>query len=325
MNPNRQAAVLILGLFATISAVAAPPKYTATELSNVYGNGMEVAGINLYGTVVGVVSNTSGQVRGAIWGPNGITVLPTFGGENSAAIAIADTGEVVGYAQNASGVYQAFLYKDGTMVNLGKPTANSFAWGVSKNGVVCGRSGSDAVYWDADGMHIVGAFKGGNNSEAVGINPGGRILANCNTGGPLGDRAYIWLRGRFTLLFDKTVSCVGNAINNGTSITGRFYTGNKDQHAFFYQARRTTDLGTLGGKFSVGYGLNQANVVVGQSELPNLKDRAFIWMAGTMYDLNTFLMTPIESPLSIAVDINNKGYIIGGNNLGRWYLLKPVQ
>jgi probable HAF family extracellular repeat protein len=48
-----------------------------------------------------------------------------------------------------------------------------------------------------------------------------------------------------------------------------------------------TDLGTLGGTSSVGYGINHAGVVVGAAAIPNGNQHAFIWYRRNITDLGT--------------------------------------
>ncbi len=73
-----------------------------------------------------------------------------------------------------------------------------------------------------------------------------------------------------------------------------------------------TDLGTLGGTYSVAVGINAAGQVVGGSttapgqEPDGPGSRAFLWDNGTMTDLGT-----LGGDLSWAIDINDAGQVAG--------------
>jgi probable HAF family extracellular repeat protein len=57
-------------------------------------------------------------------------------------------------------------------------------------------------------------------------------------------------------------------------------------HAFRYSGSSMTDLGTLGGQYSYGFGINDSGTVVGSSDLANgTTSHAFVYAGGTMQDL----------------------------------------
>jgi probable HAF family extracellular repeat protein len=76
------------------------------------------------------------------------------------------------------------------------------------------------------------------------------------------------------------------------------------------------DLGTLGGKFSYGYGVNRYDEVVGISRFENERDpaqHAFLYSGGTMHSLFDLLDSSREGwgTLINASDINDDGDIVG--------------
>jgi probable HAF family extracellular repeat protein len=103
--------------------------------------------------------------------------------------------------------------------------------------------------------------------------------------------------------------------------------------AFLYANSRFTDLGSLGGISSQATGINDAGQIVGWSTLAGeepQQQRAFLYVNGTMYDLND-LVEPLPLRLREAPKINNRGQIIanacappGYTTDCHAYLLTPV-
>jgi len=90
-----------------------------------------------------------------------------------------------------------------------------------------------------------------------------------------------------------------------------------------------TDLGTLNGGYSSGYGINASGQVVGQSD-----GRAFLYTDGKMVDLNALLAHDPTGPLALytylteARAINDLGWIVAngydGSGALHAYLLTPI-
>jgi len=332
MHLNRNAAALALGLLTTVSALALPPKYVATQLPSLNPDlGFYTTGINLYNMVVGTSYNANGLNRAAVWTTPGITSLGTLGGQNSYGVSVADTGDLAGQSQTADGVWHAFLFTNGKMVNLGglgADTLPSYAYGVTKIGITCGAAVTKdgythGVYWDAQGIHDMGAMKGGKNTSANAVNANFRIAGDGDLDNSGTSHAFIWLKGKFKPIIDKSVSSSARAINNAAHVTGVYGTPT-GSHAYYYDGVKTTDLGTLGGTYSLGLGINQTNLICGTSRDANGADRAFVWIAGTMYDLNKLLTVPTAVPLVSATGITNKGFITAVDYFGKAYLLKRI-
>jgi probable HAF family extracellular repeat protein len=76
-----------------------------------------------------------------------------------------------------------------------------------------------------------------------------------------------------------------------------------------------TDLGTLGGTFSMSFGINEAGQVAGDSTTArDAEKHGFIWSNGVMQDLGT-----LGGGCSTVWDLNNVGQVVGvsSNALGR--------
>jgi probable HAF family extracellular repeat protein len=80
-----------------------------------------------------------------------------------------------------------------------------------------------------------------------------------------------------------------------------------NDHAVLWEHGRITDLGTLGGTFSIALEINERGQVVGESKKESGLSGAFLWQDGTMVELGT---VP-DAGLNGATGINNRGQIVG--------------
>jgi probable HAF family extracellular repeat protein len=104
-------------------------------------------------------------------------------------------------------------------------------------------------------------------------------------------------------------------------------TGNAISRPFLHDGTSMIDLGTLGGNFGTGLGINIVGQVVGNSANVSGVQRAFIHNGTTMLDLNT-LIAPTDPlygliTLTQATGINDSGQIVAHDG-NRAYLLTPV-
>jgi probable HAF family extracellular repeat protein len=78
-----------------------------------------------------------------------------------------------------------------------------------------------------------------------------------------------------------------------------------------------TDLGTLGGSASFGYGINDSGQVTGCSQTAGFQTHAFLWDgANPMLDLGT-----LGGSQSCGVSINRHGQVAGWS----WLVVEPIQ
>jgi probable HAF family extracellular repeat protein len=112
-------------------------------------------------------------------------------------VAINNRGQIVGIAENAASRVHAFLWENGTMIDLGTLPGDvlSRARGINNRGQIVGESISAggfrrAFLWKDGTMIDLGALAGGSPSSAWDINAHGDVA------GESGDRAVLWTKRR---------------------------------------------------------------------------------------------------------------------------------
>ncbi|HCY64880.1 MAG TPA: HAF repeat-containing protein [Oxalobacteraceae bacterium] len=223
-----------------------------------------------------------------------ITDLGTLGGTSSSARGINDSSQVVGnstFAFTGELGSHVFLYNAGTMNSLGtlmNPPAEAHATGhdINNAGQITGTSyyqyGSlgalqHAFLHSGGSMRSLGTL-GGRQSHAYAINDAGQVAGHSHT----------------TIIPDT------NPYNDPAPV-----------HAFLYSTGTMTSLGTLGGKNSFAYGINNHGDVVGTSQTAgDTATRAFLYRSGTMVDIGT-----LGGTNSTAYGINDNRHIVGDSDL----------
>jgi probable HAF family extracellular repeat protein len=154
---------------------------TFTDLPNPPGltcNG--AAAINNNGQVLSTCADGSqavtGNTRAVVWTNGTPTVLPTLGGPTTTATAINNNGDVVGYAQTSTFAQHGFLYRNGTMTDLGN---NIFLYAINDSDVMVG---NDLIVSNGTVQDINNLIPPGDPglNYAVGINDNGQIIAETN-------------------------------------------------------------------------------------------------------------------------------------------------
>lgn len=259
------------------------------------------------------------------------TSISTFaGGSVSEALGINDSGEVVGWSDNAGGDRKAFFY-DGSLTDLGTLTdrSDSEAVAVNASSEVVGTAHNFGapptdrlafIYLPAPaytlgaGINSLGTL-GGHQSVAIDINDSGQVVGGAQAAGGY-IRPFRWANDMMTdlgTLGGESGSILhrAQAINTSGDVVGMSYTAGGDAHAFLHDGSMT-DLGVLtGGDTSVAYDINDDDQVVGTSNVTGGAFHAFIWESSTMTDLNDLIDTNSTWTLIRATGINDDGEIVG--------------
>ena len=250
------------------------------------------------------------ELRAVRWKDGQIFDLGTLGGNVSAGTSINNRGQVVGFALNGVpdpfSIYDfqifqvpngtqtlAFLWQHGVMQDLGT-LGGPDAWGdfVNDRGQVAGFSYTSST----------------PNSDN-----GPDCPANIPTQHP-----FLWEDGRMTDLGSLGGTCAGSELanfqgglnNRGQVVGGSTLAGNLVFHPFLWtKPGPMQDLGTLGGDCGTAFAINDAGEVVGYSCTPGDQQlHAFMWTQDAgMTDLGILG----GDVVSIAVEINSKGQIVG--------------
>ncbi len=243
-----------------------------------YKSGL-LCGINAKGECVGWVSSSAALddskavIRAVHYVQGKPRLLGTLGGEDNEAYGIGANGEIVGISARKDGTRHAFLETNGKMSDLGVLEGGkySIAYAVNTHNEIVGSSEQSSKQW-----------------------------------------AVVWRKGTISKL-EQTKDAVGSqarAINDKSQIVGYVRTDENETHAFLYDKRKMTDLGTLGDEPSVANSINSQGVIVGASNNSSKRKRAFVYQNGTMTDLNTLLPADSGFLLQEACRINDAGQIL---------------
>jgi probable HAF family extracellular repeat protein len=241
------------------------------------------------------------EIRAVRWKDGQIKSLGTFGGNHSAAFAINNDGQIVGFALNK--VPDSFsLYA----VIIGGPSAGTQ---------------TRAFVWQDERMQDLQTL-GGPDAWANLVNERGQVAGfsytnstpNSTTGFPTVD-PFLWERGKMTDLgtLGGTVGSTSGLNNRGQVIGQSNLTGDQSCDPFFWDGEGLIDLSTsgVGGSFVCGHvnAINDAGAIVGSAVFPNHPFDAAVWKNGVVTDLGAL---PGDC-YSEAFALNSHGQVVGAS------------
>ncbi|HSN18143.1 MAG TPA: hypothetical protein VLV87_08025 [Gammaproteobacteria bacterium] len=264
--------------------------------------------------------------------------LGTLGGSDSAALAINDEDQVVGWADTVDGSHHAFLYSDGVMQDLQTLAGgvDSYATALNQHGQVAGYSSINAfgpqfpeIYqgfiWDQDGMKSLGALfcpcsynDRYGKSSGRGINDHGWVTGDSETArGNWVVHAMLWHDGTLDDLGggagDWSISRLFGINDDGVAV-GDYAPDAGVQQVFDREASLWRDgvrtgLGTLPGyNSSTALAVNARGAVVGWSgTYDGTSSHAFLWRDSSMHDLGALR----HDSNSVALAVNDSGEVVG--------------
>ena len=269
------------------------------------------------------------------WSGGAITDL----GVTGSALGINNAGQVVGSTGQPGFEFSgsAFIWDNGVVTGLG-PVLGGFsaALDINNQGQIVGIRGSppNTASWRAflydtptGAVTDLGSLGGTFRSTATSINDAGHVAGWASLPDQNTFHAFLWRNGVMTDLGAlSTGHSFARAINATDLVVGDSSVP-AGAHAFAWQNGTMSDLGTLGGPFSAAYGVNDRAQIVGYALTETFAQRAFVWRAGVMRDLNDLIPASSGWILREARAINNGGQIVGTGRVGnedRAFLLTPI-
>jgi probable HAF family extracellular repeat protein len=272
--------------------------------------------VNAHAEAVGISENGEvdpltgiNQTRAVIWKDGEIKDLGSFGGNQNAALAMNNRGQIVGSSLNtvpdpfsivdsilgsSNGTQtRAALWQHGEMKDLGTQGGDDAVAGmINERGQIAGISYTttttnpatdlptlDPFFWENGIMMDIGSL-GGAFGETKAINNRGQVIGGSSV-----------------------------AANPGACLFGG--EGDPNCHPFLWDEGKLIDLNTstIGGYPLIAYGINDAAEIVGIAAFPDLADlHAFLWRKGVATDLGT--LTGDCSDFANA--INSHSQVVGG-------------
>ncbi|MFI5113542.1 MAG: hypothetical protein ACHP7J_00255 [Terriglobales bacterium] len=298
----------VLALTVPLAAQEQPQKankthYTVQDLGTLGGTLSWAYGINEKGSISGVAFLSGDTaIHSFLWRKGRMTDLGTLGGSNSSPVYKPnERDEVVGLAETSTPDPFHDVLCTGLFFGLDSGLACApFLW---RNGVITSLPNT----------------LGGPDSRANSINNRGQVVGDAENSTPESNcdfpfqmKPVIWEHGQIAELPTLSGDTQGFAlgINDHGQAVG--WTRSMDctvQHAVLWENGTVTDLGSLGGKYSDAFSINNQGQAFGQSNLPgDLTFHAFLWQKHVgMTDLSTL---PGDFS-SIAWSIDNKGRVVG--------------
>ena len=273
--------------------MAAARNIVMTELGTLPGGQISTArAINARGDIVGWATTASEDIHAVLWRDGQITDLGTLGGTFSQAHAINDQGMVIGLATTTGGtesLESAFLWHDGTMINIGLPPGATYSVGVGINarGTVAVYTDAGLATWENGIWTMLPNPPGGTECTVAGIDNAGQVTGFCHVG--TRTRSFIW---------DHRVpndvggaagwDVVVTAISPSGVVTGFYFDGSDGARPFLVRHGRFIDINTEGSdpRFTPR-AFNAAGLAAGGSVTGNGNQHAALWRRGTVLDLGT--------------------------------------
>jgi probable HAF family extracellular repeat protein len=326
-----------LGLALLYGSAVAQQQYSVTEVNSpIPGRFSTASAINGSGAMTGQTYFPNSQPgyenvdafvyqAGSLRDLGGFHDPSTTPVTNSQGNGISRCGLVAGYSAFNDHDF-AFLYANGVMHNLGTlGGSDSIGNGISAVGHVTGwayirsknRKSHAFLYSPDGGMQDIGTL-GGDNSQGYGVNESDQITGTAEISGRApASHAFIYSNGSMQ---DLGTLYGGNSIGISINTDGHVV-GNSDfalpigtaMHAFFYSNGVMQDItqdtsASSGGTYASS--INNFDEIVGQEVDSDGVSRAFLYVNGTMTDLNTLIGSASALYfLQNAVAINDRGQI----------------
>jgi len=274
-------------LAAPLASLAAPE---VKDLGTLGGRFTVLSDINAFGQVTGYSEMSDGSIHAFIYADDAMQDLGTLGGPGSLATAINDAGQVTGFALTAEGEAHAFLYTAGSMTDLGPIGASSSGKAINASGQIAGQAtptGAQryALVYALGGMNPFGQLLPNSSSEA--ISAVGQVAGTYQDSSG-GSHAFLYDgQSAIDLMPGYTSFVFGTRSMNALgTVTGSFLTG-QTMHGFVSANGQASDIGSLGGDYTVPTAINASGSITGVSAGLDGSQHAFLYSGGALQDVGT--------------------------------------
>lgn len=237
--------------------------------------------------------------------------IGSLGGSGVFPAAVADNGDVVGYASlQYTGLTHAFRYTHGVMTDLGTlGGATSAAQAINNAGQIVGSSldssGHELPFLYQNGaMKALPLLAGDVYGQATGISATGIVVGwEVNTQGFAHPVQWI---GGVAHAFSGGPMEAARAINNIGQTVGTGFGG----RGFIASSLAATPLAPAGAGVYDPAAINSSSQVVGTINPGSLDEQAFLYRGGAITNLGT-----LGGSAAVAYDINDGGTIVGDSTM----------
>lgn len=249
-------------------------------------------GINTNGDIVGEYATTAtGPHHGFLYSSGRFGVVDFPGGATTGVVGIAANGDMVGYYDNPG---RGYFVSGDKFTKIDYPNGSPTVLGsISPQGVIIGSaavSGVSRAFVIRNGETTTYEHPGAAGfTNAIGMNAAGDIVGRYRDAAAV-SHGYLLSGGKFISFDFPGATFTGAAgITPDGDIVGRC-TISGVTHGFLMkrgqQPRYTlTDLGTLGGKEAIAYGINNAGAISGWASVASGEQHPVLWRDGKTTDL----------------------------------------
>jgi len=317
---RRWMSILLLGMAASATALAAPVTYRVINLGS--GDLSSLPKINATGQAV--FSLWDGTASHAyFFDGRTVTDIGAMGSGDTVALGLNDRGQLAGFSRSAAGGERAFVWSaGGGMLDLGllPGTGNAQAQAINNRGVVTGTAEGVpatpplAFRWSVtDGMTSLGALAPDANGASFGsaLNDAGLIAGAADTAG-LERHAFAWTATKGLADIDTLGSSYSDAVAvgaRGEVVGSRVLPGDELLYrAYLWEpGAGMRDLGAAGGVESFVLNMSPGARIAGVVNLASGDQRAMTWTRGE----GMRLLGTLGGASSRAFQANDRGQVVG--------------